>query len=135
MENVKGDKMIFNFELFSKLAEREYRVIVTESCIDTDIWTLDEVLEVFRYYFFCYEKHFRRAHPPIRTPQITRIMKAMPYITDSRFEGYSVEIEPHFYKALIDRHFVTRYHKCDFRINHFFTKDVRVMRYRESLRF
>ena len=119
--------MYFNFPLFTRLAERAYKNI------DNSYYSLDDVLSVFLYYFQKYEKVLKRVHPNIRLEQIQRIIEAMPYIENDRPSSGVGDIEPDDYKTLIDKHFTTKYRNCDYNINHFFSGDIRLLRFYEEL--
>ena len=112
--------MQFDFGRFSRIAARAY----PEECK----YTLEQCLDVFRCYFQTYEDYIGRAHPPIRREQITRIMQDMP-CTVMEDRGESLEpLDPEDYMSLIDLHFKTRYLRCDYNINHFFSGRIREMR-------
>lgn len=114
--------MQFDFEKFAKIAMDVYNQ--TESP-----YSLEEVLEVFRYYFQQYEDYTGYPHPPIKTAQITRILEAIPYLT---LEYREEDIEPECYPPMIDKHFETQYRHCDYNINHFFSGRIRELRYLET---
>ena len=116
--------MKFNFGLFKAIATRVY------NSMDSPVYSLEEVLWVFRFYFQTYEDTFGESHPPIRKEQIARIIEAMPFIN---WEDGTADIYSSDYEALIEQHFQTRYHNCDYNINHFFSGDIRMLRYYETL--
>ena len=111
--------MIFDFDTFRKLVEQ---------CYEPGPYTLDETLAVFHCYFGKYEQKFRRPHPNIRMDQIRRIIQKMPYVGEER----EIEVLPCVYQYIIDRHFETKYRRCDFNVNHFFCGRIRELRYRET---
>jgi len=88
---------------------------------------------VFRHYFKKHEDAFKKVHPNIRLEQIESIIKIMPYLDRGERSSAEGVIEPEDYAALIDKHFKTRYRGCDYNINHFFSGDIRLMRYYEVL--
>ena len=111
--------MIFDFETFERGVRLAYRKY--------NIWyEIEDVLHVFRYYFETYEFLFHKAHPLLKLNQIERIICTMPCIDDGRG---SLDIDPSIYPELIDQHFATKYNRCDFNINHFFSGQIRIMRY------
>lgn len=115
--------MKFDFELFSKIAAKVYR--------DEYLFSLDECLQVFRYYFETYEKYMNHPHPPICSEQISRIMWLMPWVcVDNIGKDYS-DFFPDCYKYLINLHFKTQYRHCDYNINHFFSGKIRELRLHE----
>ena len=85
---------------------------------------------MFRQYFQAYETYIGRPHPPIRREQVDKIMQIMPAV------GYDIpawpELTPEDYQSLISLHFKTRYKRCDFNINHFFSGRIRELRLYES---
>lgn len=109
-----------------------FKILVTKAYNNTGCtsFTLDEVLSIFQYYLAKYEAIFKRPHPNIRMEQIERIIAAMPYLDD--IHGSDFYIEPVDYEALIDKHFQTKYRKCDYNINHFFSGDIRMLRFYEE---
>lgn len=112
--------MLFDFDKFSD---------ITASVYPGGTYTLEEALEVFRYFFQQYEECIGEVHPPIRVSQIVRICQDMPYIfLQDRGESY-IDVTPEDYTALIDNYFQTEFYNCDYRINHFFSGRVREMRY------
>lgn len=115
--------MQFDFDLFSWVASRAYK--------EGNPYSLEECLEVFRCYFQEYEDCMGHPHPPIRAAQIVRIMERMPYI-DQLGNGGVADLEAEEYKNLINLHFKTKYRRCDYNINHFFSGRVREMRAYES---
>ena len=94
-------------------------------------YTLDEVLSVFRYFFQGYEIVTGERHPSIRREQIARIVETMPYI-DQNHRG-SADIEPEDYPCLIDAYFRTDFRNCNYRINHFFSGQIRELRFYEQI--
>ena len=119
--------MYFNFPLFKRLAIRAYHNVGGTS------FSLDETLYVFEYYFNKYEKTFKQVHPNIRMAQIERIIEVMPYIDNNGTSSAGCDIEPSDYETLIDKHFKTQYHNCDYNLNHFFSGDIRLLRFYEEL--
>lgn len=64
--------MLFDFEKFSD---------ITATVFPGGAYSLEDTLNVFRYYFKKYEEHTGRSHPPIKASQIVRICQDMPYIS------------------------------------------------------
>ena len=73
--------MIFDFKKFAQIAASVY---------PGGVYSLDDVLQVFLYYFEQYERHTGRPHPPIRASQIVRICQDMPYIDQQSKGGYDI---------------------------------------------
>ena len=122
--------MYFNFPIFEGLARRV--------CRETGIKPCEARIEVCRYYFQTYEDTLHRVHPNIRIGQIKRILEAMPYIeggntTYAEGSGKNGAFTVGDYKRLTDKHFQTEYHDCDYNINHFFSGDIRLYRYYETI--
>lgn len=106
-----------DFRRFSELAASAYPA----GCQ----YTLEQCLEVFRYYFQTYEDYSGHPHSPLKPEQITRIMEAMPCIV-MEDRGENLEpLDPEDYTNLIDLHFKTQYRDCDYNINHFFSGRIR----------
>ena len=96
-------------------------------------YTLDDVLFVFKYYFDAYEQKTTEPHPPLKKPQIVRIIQNMPYYDSPPNAPGCADIDPESYPVLIDSYFRTPFINCNYRINHFFSGDVRTMRMYEEL--
>ncbi len=111
--------MLFDFDRFIVAAKLAYRRVGDYP------YSIDDVLRVFHRYFETYELLRETAHPPISIEQIRGIIEKMPYVLD----GY---VEPETYDDIIDQHFYTRYARCDYNINHFFSGEIRNNRYYET---
>lgn len=114
--------LLFDFDRFTISAKLAYRRC--EGCV----YSLEDVLQVFRYYFETYEMIFDTAHPMINIVQIASIIERMPFVFDD-----GMDITPDGYKVIIDQHFTTKYRQCDYNINHFFSGHIRELRYYETL--
>lgn len=126
--------MYFNFKLFTSLTKRAFKNIQADYGQATPyIYPLEDTLSVFRYYFQKYEDTFREVHPNIRITQIQKIAIEMPWLDSEDHGGQVGDIEPGDYPSIIDKHFLTKYRNCDYNINHFFSGDIRLMRYYEEL--
>ena len=119
--------MNFNFGIFSALVTKAY--INLGDCK----YSLGEVLSVFEYYFQEYENAFNETHPGIRAEQIERIIRKMPVIYSAEQRDQGIVVGADCYPPMIDGHFRTRYRDCDYNINHFFSGDIRLMRYCEEI--
>lgn len=115
--------MVFDFEKFAR---------ITASVYPPSVYTLQDALTVFKYYFEQYEKHMGRPHPNIRVSQIVRICQDIPYITQTDRGAYIEDVSPDAYRAMIDQHFKTEYRHCDYNINHFFSGRIRELRFFET---
>lgn len=116
--------MNFDFDRFSRIAASVY---TSESP-----YSLEDVLEVFKCYFQQYEVYTGHSHPPLRALQIARIIQDMPWLDDVGKSGTSADIAPDCYPTIIEQHFNTRYRRCDYNINHFFSGKIRELRYYET---
>ena len=116
--------MTFDFERFATIAASVY---------PQSVYSLQDALRVFSYYFEQYEKYMGKPHPPIRASQIVRICQDMPYISPESTGSYSEDVPPDGYYAMIDKHFRTKYRHCDYNINHFFSGRIRELRLYEEL--
>ena len=96
-------------------------------------YSFEEVLGVFEYFFDAYRNVIGEAHPPIRKEQIARIMKAMPFYDGVPNNSGCADIIPEAYPVLIDKYFETPFQDCNYRINHFFSGDIRTLRMYEEV--
>ena len=122
--------MIFDFDRFTISIKLAYRRC--EECL----YTLEDVLHVFKYYFETYEYILGKEHPAIRLNQIAGIIDKMPYLSrETVGNGGAPDILPEDHERMIDQHFNTKYNngKCDYNINHFFSGQIRELRYHETL--
>lgn len=115
--------MLFDFDKFAD---------ITASVFPGGPYTPDEALGVFQYYFEQYEVHTGRPHPPICASQIVRIVRDMPWIEQADRGSTYANIPPESYPPMIDQHFQTRYRRCDYNINHFFSGRIRELRFYET---
>lgn len=120
---------IFDFYLFSKITATVYRDLKSP-------FSLDEVLDIFDYFFQAYEEAMGEPHPAIRREQIRNIIERMPYTgrEGCGFDNSSVFFSPEDYPAMIDNYFSTDFDKgCNYRINHFFSGAIRELRAYEEI--
>lgn len=118
--------MKFDFDHFTNIAVRAYSD-------EEEEYSIEQALEVFRYYFDKYEEYTGKPHPPIRRNQIKKILREMPCVFLENRGGTYEEVSPEEYRAMIDQHFKTEYRNCDYNINHFFSGRIRENRYFEAL--
>lgn len=121
--------MLFDFKTFSIFAKRAYNKAVNN---ENTVYPLNETLEVFRLYFLYYEQYFKQPHPNIRQVQIEHIIAAMPILEDASIGYKSFDVDLDCYKEMIPQHFKTPYKRCDYNINHFFSGDIRLLRFYET---
>ena len=112
--------MIFDFQRFSKCIQQAYE-------INRNSYDLEEVKEIFRYYFECYESVFGKPHPFISSSQIINIISIMEEVDDEKLNR-TLYVEPETYKEMIDKYFMTAYKNCDYNINHFFSGKIRLIK-------
>lgn len=115
--------MQFDFERFSN---------IVASVFPEGPYSLVDALNVFRYYFQKYEEHTGHPHPPIKASQIVRIVQDMPWIQGEVRSAMYSDISVDAYYAMIEQHFVTKYKRCDYNINHFFSGRIRELRFFET---
>lgn len=117
---------MFDYERFTTALKLAYR-----RC-GGSVYSIEEVLQVFRYYFDTYEMIFGEPHPMISVSQIAGMIEKMPFLPGDK-EAYFCEssLTPEDYKAMIDQHFLTKYGHCDYNINHFFSGRIRELRFYE----
>lgn len=126
--NIREVILVFDFDRFITNAKLAYR-----RC-GGSLYSFEDVLRVFRYYFETYELIFDEAHPMINIAQIARIIEKMPFILDGDYQSRTmIDIDPDDYETLIDQHFATKYRSCDYNINHFFSGEIRNLRFYETL--
>lgn len=119
--------------IFEKIARDQYDE-VTEDWARRGMnfpYSVDDVLEVFAYFFSAYASFANQEHPPLRKEQIRKIIEQMPF-TDIH-HGAIADIDHDSYPVMIDSYFATPFRNCDYRINHFFSGQIREMRYYEEL--
>lgn len=111
--------MLFDFQHFAD---------ITAAVFPQSPYSLEDALTVFHYYFQTYETYRGVPHPPIRASQIVAIIQNMPWLCQESKGGEYADIEPYQYEEMIDKHFATRYRRCDYNINHFFSGRIRELR-------
>ena len=115
--------LLFDFDRSSKIAANVYD--------ENNPYSLEDCLFVFKCYFENYEKYRGQPHPPIKANQVSRLMWTMPF-RPPIFRREIPDIFPAIYPYLIQLHFKTRYRNCDYNINHFFSGEIREMRWHEA---
>lgn len=116
--------MNFDFDRFSRITASVYA--------GESPYSLADVLGVFKCYFQQYETYTGHPHPFLRASQIARIIQDMPWLDCACRRGVSADIAPDCYPTIIEQHFKTRYRRCDYNINHFFSGKIRELRYYET---
>ena len=124
--------MQFPFEQFSKRVRIVYPEVY-HRLGGIMIYSLPEALAVFECFFGAYESYRSEVHPTIGNQQIARIIEEMPY-TQLPNTDEVTDILPEDYPVLIDAYFRTKFQSgCDYRINHFFSGQVRGVKWLEKL--
>lgn len=116
-----------DFDRFTKAAQRAYPLAKE---LNSDCYSLNEALDVFRCYFDAYRQYTGQEHPPLKVRQIANIISTMSFSIDEYYR--LINYEPGDYPALIEQHFKTPYRRCDYNINHFFSGRIRELRFYEA---
>lgn len=112
-----------DLRIFDSMVKREYK--------ESDPWELEGYLYVFHKYFDTYEEYFQEPHPHISKANIRKLMDRMPYLDFENRGSMSERLDPDSYDALIGRYFELDWQHCDYNINHFFSGQIREMRFYE----
>ena len=114
------------------MARQQYAVIFEEweSAGHHFPYSVDDVLAVFAYFFDAYAAEIHQPHPPLKKEQILRIIEQMPFV--DIHHGNVADLDADAYPVMIDRYFRTPFRNCDYRINHFFSGQIREMRFYEE---
>ena len=118
-----------NMAYFSLLAEREYTGVVNE--FPAYPYSLETVLSVFSEFFRSYERYRGEPHPPLKRGNIRRYILLMPYTSGS--QETAEEIDEDLYPCMIESYFNAKFKGCDYRIGHFFSGDIRLLRVYETM--
>ncbi len=95
-------------------------------------WSLEDCIDVFRYYYRQYEAIFHREHPKLRNKTIREIIEKLPYTIDEL--DRDIDLDPDMYPTLIDSYFNQDFGPdCDYSIQHFMSGMIRALRYYEEL--
>ena len=107
-----------NLDLFERICEKAYND--TDSC-----FTLEEVLYVFETFFEKYEKYRGEPHPPLKIEQIKKLINLMPDC-DSMYTSGEILFDCNVYPIIMEKYFHTDFYEdCNYRINHFFSGQIR----------
>ena len=108
---------------------------------DQEQWSIGDVLRVCKYFFTEYKQHRGVEHPHLSNQTIRKIIQALPDLGNSLsvyglelYEG--LELVPDSYPWIIDKYFEDMERKPNINptISHFFSGNVRAIRYAEYLR-
>ena len=98
-----------------------------------ETWSLEDCLDVFRYFYGQYLDIFEREHPRLKNKTIRDIIERFPYIEDENYIGRDYELYPDEYPTLIDAYFEQDFPDCDYSIAHFMSGRIRLLRFYEEL--
>lgn len=115
-----------DIEIFTRLATQAYKEVGS-------VYSLQEAVDVFVYFFEAYREAMGEDHPPVRKEQIKRIIQAMPFYDKPPDDPKYSDVPPEDYPVLIDAYFRTPFRNCNYRINHFFSGNIRMLRMYEEL--
>lgn len=118
--------ILFDFDLFSSIVGEVYQTVETD-------YSLEDAISIFRYFFQAYEANMGEQHPGIKREQIRYILQKISYLVDNTgLQGsFCIDLEPEYYPPMIDNYFITDFPRCNHRINHFFSGNIRLLRYYE----
>lgn len=85
-------------------------------------FSLKECFDIFKFYFECYKLYMGREHPHLRTSKLIELLN------DLDGDGLFTSED---YPYLIEQYFVTPFN-CDRNIIHFFSGDIRTLRFYET---
>lgn len=95
-------------------------------------WSLEDCIDVFRYYYRQYEAIFHKDHPRLKNKTIREIIEKLPYTTDEL--DRDIDLDPDMYPTLINSYFDQDFGPgCDYSIQHFMSGMIRALRYYEEL--
>lgn len=119
-----------NWEIFTRIVKAIYKHDDFEPQ-GSERYTVDEYLNIFGYFFDFYKAMTGEDHPPLKRGHIKDIMERLPYaIYDGEIGG--VDICAAAYPELIEDYFGTQFRNCDYRIFHFMSDNVRILRMYET---
>lgn len=122
-------RFVLNIAYFSRLAEREYDSVVRK--FQDFPYSFNDVMLVFTDFFRKYELYRGESHPPVRRELIRNYIRRMPFDDDGL--RFCADIDPEVYPEIITGYFNTPFKKCDYRIAHFFSGDIRMLRLYEIM--
>lgn len=125
-----------NIDVFETIARKQYELVCGECRQHGNRYPLpfEEILEVFKSFFSAYRDRFHEDHPNMKAEQVREIIRKIPWIDDYMKCLCDVaDIDADTYAVLIERYFRTPFRNCDYRINHFFSGQIRALRFYETL--
>ena len=106
-----------DFDIFEKQLQKAY--VQTHSS-----FTLEECLAVFKEFFKAYQVYTGNEHPPLKTSKVIELI--------SSIDGGGM-FEPDDYSLMINSYFNTVFRSCDRNICHFFSGNIRLLRYYDTI--
>ena len=94
-------------------------------------WSLEDCIDVFRYFYRQYSLIRQEDHPRLKNKTIREIIEKFP-LTDNEY-GEPIELTPDMYPTLIDAYFDQNFPDCDYTIQHFMSGMIRTLRFYEEL--
>lgn len=91
-------------------------------------FTFEECEHIFLCYFSKYRAYMGRDHPYLKTSKLTELIGDL-----AIQEKYNWDYSPSDYPIMIDSYFETEFSNSDRNICHFFSGEIRVLRYYEKL--
>ncbi len=123
-------KQPFNMNFFKNQIAQQYLFVSTEK--NTYPFTLEEVANIFIFYYEEYKKHMHQDHPILSNSKMKQIIENLPFCIDSEHND-DIELLAEFYPDMIKKHFETSYKNCDYNILHFMNGFIRAFRYYEVI--
>ncbi len=128
----RGDIKPFNMNILKNQIAQQFLSVSTEN--NTYSFTLEEVVDIFVFYYEEYKKHTNTDHPILSNKNVKKIIEELPLCQDTPDNSnYPIELCPDFYPDMIKKHFETSYQNCDYNILHFISGSIRALRYYEVI--
>ncbi len=100
---------------------------ITKSCHKQGIQNCDQYVRIIGYYYIQYMKIFQHEHPRLSSSAMDKVVNSLACKSEDM-----PDVDITVYKPIIDRHFKTKYNKCDYNICHFMTEGIRHNRFYEA---
>ena len=105
-------------------------------------WNLKAVIDTFRYFYDQYYEHFAEIHPRLSNESVRRVIEKLGHTdgyfdVDMAFNGTlcpledGIDLFPEMYPQMIDEYFKQPFVDCDYKITHFMSDNIRILRYYE----
>nr|WP_312578240.1 hypothetical protein [Sedimentibacter sp.] len=120
----------FDFKILNKQINKYYKELIKEN--GTLPYDLMGYIEIFEYFYKCYEEYTGNTHPKIKNDHIKKVMSDLPYIV---VDNVDEEVDVEDNKALIDAYFEQPWEEAiNPTILHFMSENIRLNRYYEVFR-